>query len=264
MGVDISPPFSHGQDIKVRSFMKMVLHSVTFIADALSSCAAGAQAVPEGPPIYPIWNKAQMPDGRETASDLVPVPTASAVLVAPGYLLTSAEALGKTSVRFDLPDSDVVFIFDGKDWHSGRYVDYDSRSNLALIRADVPGTPVALATKEQGPVRLKGIPWTKSKDRPIVHEVLLLAACDGPPDLLDGIIGQRPRVKSLCFQGRVKTLAGGALVDGDGRLVALQVNSAGSHYHAGVGAAELRNFVERYFSSWGRDVKDKPIRFYQK
>lgn len=242
--------------------MRTFLLSLAFIIATAACLASGSEEAPEASPIYPFWDRAGMPDGPAAATDRMPLPTASAVLVAPGYLVTSAEFIDAASL--DVRDSDVVYVFDGQEWHSGRYVDYDSRTRLALIRADVPGIPMVLASKPFGPMRLTGIPWAKGVDRPIVLKQSLLRECDGPPDFLEGIMERRFRVKSRCFQGQVKTLAGGALVDGDGRLAGLQVNSTGAQYHSGVDAAEILYFMETYFASWGSDVKNKPTHLYQK
>lgn len=238
----------------------IVLFTVFFAATFICCDASTEEAHAAEPPIYPFWNLAQMPHGPTVARERMPIPTASAVLIAPGWLVTSAEAMG--SVAVDLNMDPTVYLFDGMNWYTGRYVDYDRGKRLALIRADVPGIPWLLEPsiserKGHGIFELLAIPWSKALDRPIVRDQFPLSPCESVPDWMVDV-GINVVMPTYCFRGKVTTLAGGAFVDTDGNLAGLQVSLTAADGHAGASAADIRDFVRTYFASWGRDVKDKP------
>jgi hypothetical protein len=216
------------------------------------------------PYIYPVWTLKQMPDGPEAATAM-PQPKFSAILIAPGYLV--APTYGMDEVEIDFRLDPTVYIFDGKTWYTGKYVDRDRHIRIALIRADVPGTPIALTSSVAWmdlPLvsmivgltvtssRTIGI-WSRLKPIPCGRSV------DTPKDD-EGAIHMETvrRMFAHCYYGQVKTLSGAAMLAVDGTLAGLQTFPLGTRVHAGSSAMEIREFVSQYFVTWGRGVKNKP------
>lgn len=53
-------------------------------------------------------------------------------------------------------------------------------------------------------------------------------------------------------------LPGAALLDEDGALAGIQTYPTGSRRAAGPSAAEIREYLDLYFATWGAAVKPKP------
>ncbi|MEY4745117.1 MAG: hypothetical protein RL272_1062 [Candidatus Parcubacteria bacterium] len=211
--------------------------------------AAYAQA-----PLYPYWPIARMPSGPQSG-ERQPAPTATAVLVAPGYLLTAIAGMGDVADDFSLDPA--VYVFDGTAWHAGRYVDRDKALRVALIRADVPGTPMKLSDAGSRPSRLVGTaPFVRTAGMFVVR-AWRGEPCAELPSWLDDDIGPARR-PSLCVAGRQKELPGGIMVDAAGRLAGIQVNPLGAGEAAGPDAADIRAYLDLYFSTWGAAVTPKP------
>lgn len=213
--------------------------------------------VPPRPPIYPYWTLEQMPDGPASAGRLPP-PAATAVLVAPGYLAASTEGMGDVADDFLMDPT--VFVFDGVAWHTGRYVDRDHRFRLALIRADVPGTPLALPTEDAAVTRLIGIPPRIDGEAPLrVLERPVVPCIMAPSWLEEGMGRYRRRALTRCIDGRVEDLSGGIMLDATGALTGIQVNPIAASSAVGPSGSEIRAFIDLYFASWGRYVDPRPV-----
>lgn len=222
---------------------------------ALAGCAGGPTAASAAAPIYPYWPLARLPAGPQQQPARMPAPAASAVLVAPGYLLTSIEGMGAVADDFGLDPK--VYVFDGTVWHEGRYVDRDTALRVALIRADVPGTPLRLPRQSMPAVSMLGIaalaPTGGARDLRDWHG----GTCEELPRWLADDLG-RARTPTLCAEGPVKDLPGAVLLDADGALAGIQVRPFGSGQAAGPDAAEIRAYLDLYFATWGAAVKPKP------
>lgn len=232
--------------------MDRTLSAFAVVLTLITGCAERTPAAVAAAPLYPYWPLARLPGGT-VAPDQSPPPTAAAVLVAKGYLLTTTSGMGEVADDFRLDPT--VYVYDGAAWHQGRYVDRDKRTRLALIRADVPGTPVRIARAERGSLRLVGL-------RPFAAAISDEAAVPGtrcdefPPWALEQF-GERAK-PSLCFKATVHDLAGGMFLDAEGDLAGIQVNPLGVVETAGPNADDIRAFLDLYFSTWGSSVKPKP------
>lgn len=221
---------------------------------ALAGCAGGPTAASAAAPIYPYWPIARLPLGPLPV-ERAPSPVASAVLVAPGYLLTSIEDMGDVMDDFGLDPA--VYVFDGTAWHAGRYVDRDKGLRLALIRADVPGTPYRLASRSVPPARMLGIAPLATARGARDQREWRDAPCETLPRWLADDLGG-VRTPALCAQMPVTGLPGAALLDEDGALAGIQTYPTGSRRAAGPSAAEIREYLDLYFATWGAAVKPKP------
>lgn len=226
---------------------------------ACSLCCHSGNATRPAPPVplYPYWTLAQLPDGP-VADRQPPHPAGSAALIAANYLLTSTEGMGAVADDFGLDPT--VFVYDGAAWHRGRYVDRDHGSGLALIRADgVPGTPVRIRKNEDTFTdRLIGIPAMPGRPMHVAPTETLAAPC-GPRVRLQPLDGEfvPPEREAICLQGRVRDLPGGLFMDISDIVSGMQVEQTGDR-PGGPDAAAIRDFVDTYFSSWGRDVRPRP------
>ena len=222
----------------------------------LAGCGGGATSVAPRVPIFPYWTIAELPAGPVSAEHL-PQPAAAAVLVAPGYLVASIDGMGDVADDFLMDPT--VYVFDGAAWHAGRYVDRDHKYRLALIRADVPGTPVPLPAVDRPIARLLGIPPRLDGEAPLeIAERPAVPCGEAPSWIEEGISRYRRRSLSRCFEGKVADLSGGAMLDAIGALAGLQVNSFASSSAVGPSGSEVRAFLDLYFASWGRAVDPKP------
>jgi hypothetical protein len=236
--------------------LKTLISAAAFMAVSVACCSAGSDPARPTVPLHPFWNLSQLPNGPEKDMSRMSMPAGSAVLIAPGYLLTSTVSMG--AVKEDLGLDPAVWLFDGTSWIKGRYVDYDNKTGLALIRADVPGAAIALTRRTDGILRHVAIPFAKALQSPPVRQEFPLEPCEKVPEAMLEAVGRRIILPDYCFAGRVTAIPGGAFIDHEGRLAGLQTSPTGSPAHAGAGTQAIRDFVNMYFSSWGRDVKDKP------
>lgn len=231
--------------------MARTVRMLIVAAAVLAGCARRAPAVSAAGPLYPYWPAASLP--ANTPIDKAPPPAAGAVLVAEGYLLTTTYGMGAVADDFGLDPT--VYVFDGGAWHEGRYVDRDKRLHLALIRADVPGTPVRLAAAAGKATRLLGLqPYGVAVTRSSRVDA---SPCREVPRWAVSDFGMDPRA-SWCFSAVVHELAGGLFLDDDGALAGIQANPFGSVETAGPNAEDIRSFLDLYFSTWGASVRPKP------
>nr|ALV85558.1 hypothetical protein [uncultured bacterium pA1] len=195
-----------------------------------------------------------MPSGPSPRAQ-PPAPAASAVLVAPGYLLTSIAGMG--AVADDLSSDPTVYVFDGTSWHTGRYVDRDKGLQIALIRADVPGVPVSLPRAASRPARVLGLAALAPTDASPRSRAWRGSPCNVIPRWL-AIQLDRERTPTLCVADPVREIPGAILLDADGAFAGIQVNPAGFDETGGPDAAEIRAYLDLYFATWGASVKPKP------
>jgi hypothetical protein len=218
----------------------------------LCGCANRTQPTAADAPLYPYWTLADLPAGPRDPQK-TPPPTAGAVVVAKGYLLTTTAGMGAVADDFGMDPK--VYVYDGAAWHEGRYVDRDKKLRLALIRADVPGTPMRLARANLRVLRVTAL-------RPLAVPAPRDSAigdrhCDQfPPWVLEDL-GETPK-PPLCFKVEVRDLAGGMFMDEGGNLAGVQVNPLGVSETAGPNAEDIRSFLDLYFKTWGSAVKPKP------
>jgi hypothetical protein len=223
-----------------------------FVAFAVIGC--GRRSVPPlSPSLYAYWTLEALPNGPPS-DGVVPTPTASAILVAPGYLLTSIEGMGDVADDFGMDPT--VYVFDGASWHTGRYVDRDTKLNIALISADVPGTPVRISRAAVRPSTIVGIsPFEPTERRE--SSVGGLRCPERRRSLRDDF-GMLMRMPTVCIAMLVGNLPGGAMLGDDGSLAAVQTSPYGAGESAGPDAAEIRDFLDLYFATWGAAVRPKP------
>jgi len=218
----------------------------------LCGCVDRTPTASAAAPLYTYWTLAALPAGA-TAPQKAPPPTAGAVLVAKGYLLTTTSGMGAVADDFGMDPT--IYVYDGTAWHEGRFVDRDKRFHLALIRADVPGTPVRLARANLSLVRVTGL---RPFATPVPHDSAIGdRSCDQFPPWVLRELGETPK-PSLCFKAVVRDLAGGLFMDEGGNLAGLQVNPLGVGETAGPNADDIREFLDLYFATWGSSVKPKP------
>ncbi|HTM68462.1 MAG TPA: hypothetical protein VL426_04125 [Candidatus Binatia bacterium] len=231
--------------------MERTIRMCLVAAAVLAGCAERVPAASATAPLYPYWPVAALP--ARMAVDKAPPPAGGAVLVANGYLLTTTYGMGAVADDFGLDPA--VFVYDGTAWHEGRYVDRDKRLHLALIRADVPGTPVRLARAAGRPARLLGLgPLAVNVQR---SSPVNAARCREVPRWAVSDFGMAPQ-QTWCFSEVVHDLAGGIFLDEDGALAGIQTNPFGSTETAGPDAADIRSYLDLYFATWGASVKPKP------
>lgn len=217
---------------------------------AFAGCSRPS-AAPLGASLYPYWTLESPPGGPPDGEP--PVPTATAVLVAPGYLLTTVEGMGEVANDFGMDPT--VYVHDGTRWHVGRYVDRDMKLRIALIRADVPGTPLRIPRAAARPVTIVGV-------SPYEPGTRVASSFDGPPCpaaprwIRDGF-GSR-RVPTVCVSMIVGNLPGGVMLAADGALAAVQTSPFGVGQSSGPDAVEVREFLDLYFATWGSAVSPKP------
>lgn len=219
---------------------------------ALAFAGCGRQsAAPLAASLYPYWTLERLPDGPPEGDP--PTPTATAVLVAPGYLLTSIEGMGDVATDFGMDPT--VYVHDGANWHVGRYVDRDMKLRIALIRADVPGTPLRIPQGAVSPSTIVGMSPFESRERrasPVVGQSCRTTPCWMPDDF--GMC----RSPTVCISMRVGNLSGGVMLDDDGALASVQTSAYGVGQSIGPDAAEIRGFLDLYFATWGSAVRPKP------
>jgi len=229
-------------------------HMVMFLLVALAVIGCGRRPVPPlSSSLYPYWTLEALPAGPPS-DGVVPTPTASAILVAPGYLLTSVEGMGDVADDFGMDPP--VYVFDGTSWHTGRYVDRDTKLRIALIRADVPGTPLRIPREAVLPSTIVGISPFESAERRASS--VNGPPCPARPRWLHDDFGMRARTPTVCIAMLVGNLPGGAMLGVDGTLAAVQTSPYGVGQSAGPDAAEIRDFLDLYFATWGSAVRPRP------
>ncbi|HTK04404.1 MAG TPA: hypothetical protein VL500_02380 [Candidatus Eisenbacteria bacterium] len=218
----------------------------------LCGCSNRTPAATAAVPLYPYWTLQSMPAGP-TDPRKAPPPAAGAVLVAKGYLVTTTYGMGDVADDFGMDPT--VYVYDGTDWHQGRYVDRDKRFRIAIIRADVPGTPVRLARANLELVRVTAL---RPLAIPVPHDSAIGdRRCDQFPRWVLEDLDETPK-PTLCFKAVVHDLAGGMFMDEGGNLAGLQVNPLGVGETAGPSADDIRSALDLYFATWGSAVKPKP------
>lgn len=217
---------------------------------AFAGCGRPSVA-PLSASLYPYWTLESLPDGPPDGNP--PTPTATAVLVAPGYLLTTIEGMGDVATDFGMDPT--VYVFDGTNWHVGRYVDRDMKLRIALIRADVPGTSVPVPRSAVRPATIVGMSPFESRER--LASPVSGPPCPATPRWMRDDFGTR-RSPTVCISMLVGNLPGGAMLDANGALASLQTSPYGVGQSAGPDAAEIRDFLDLYFTTWGSAVRPRP------
>lgn len=224
---------------------------VLLAALTLAGCSRSASA-PLRASLFPYWTLAQLPGGPPKGDP--PSPTATAVLIAPGYLLTTIEGMG--DVATDFGRDPAVYVHDGAGWHAGRYVDRDMKLRIALIRADVAGTPVRLPREAVPAASIVGAsPFEPDQPRASPFGG---PRCPEAPRWFRDDYGERSRTPSVCVQMVVGNLPGGVMLDEGGALASVQTMPFGVGQSSGPDAAEIRDFLDLYFATWGSAVRPKP------
>lgn len=224
---------------------------VLLAALMLPGCSRTAPA-PLRASLFPYWTLEQLPDGPPEGEP--PTPTATAVLIAPGYLLTTIEGMG--DVATDFGRDPTVYVRDDAGWQTGRYVDRDMKLRIALIRADVAGTPVRLPREAVRAATIVGA-------SPFEPDQVRASPFGGPrcpeaPRWFPDDFERRRRAPSVCVQMVVGNLPGGVMLDEGGALASVQTSPFGVGQSAGPDAAEIRDFLDLYFATWGSAVRPKP------
>ena len=235
---------------------------------ALAAFAPILAVASDAPATYAVWQVSAKERCEFQGPDLGHRNTI-AVLVARDYLVAPMAAF---DASFDFSKDPDVCIHDPKSPAPIRaqLVDVDTTYEMVLIRAAKPprGVPVILDRATRPTTDFVRFIPTIAQPAPGTVELtpnhVRLSPCRHTQET--GFFGSNGIVPGLCAMGMVESFNGIAAFSSPMTLSALFTDHARSllngeivpMLYLGVPSTRIRAFVEGYFTSWGKYVKDKP------
>lgn len=229
------------------------------VSTCLMACAAPNTVVPDAAvtsapepflPVFIFWREADLPPSA---------PIGVATLVADGYLVTVQN--GIEDVLNDTRTDPRVRLRDAMHdrWYEGKIVmdDLGGRSGIVIIRADIPETPMRVATAAFGetePEEIVGYAMIAKIAMPRYRRGSA-RECKGRSGVIRG-----HRYRGFGPRDNAVYLSGSPMLDREGKVLALKIfgpeNPCAPIVHW---TSEIRALFGLYFASWGRDLKKKPL-----